>query len=116
MNAERVPPAFAATQRSDILRLLREAKDRGQGVRKSDLVFEYRYTQAAARIWELERQGYVIRHETEPGQRLVTYFLEREPEDARAPGPAATSELAPEPDSKDRPRKTGLPLFDLGAA
>jgi len=91
MNAKRVRPAFADTQVADVLRLLQEAKARGQGVRKADLLYEHHYSQAAARIHELEKLGYVIRHETEPGQRYVTYFLEREPD--VAPNPSVKTQV-----------------------
>jgi hypothetical protein len=87
-----------------ILCLLREARDRGQGVNKAVLLFQYRYTQAAARIFELEKQGCVIEHRSIPGERFVTFFLVSEP----APKPEP-------PQWKDRPRPTGLPLFDLAA-
>jgi hypothetical protein len=67
-------------QRDEILRLLREAKARGQGVNKAVLLFQHRYTQAAARVFELEKQGYVIDHRAIPGERFVTFFLVSEPE------------------------------------
>src|ERR1700722_4235646 len=65
-------PDFAHAQRDAILLLLREAKLRGEGVDRAYLLFECRFTQCAARIFELERMGYVIRHETRPGQRYIT--------------------------------------------
>lgn len=80
MSARRGTPGFAGAQRDDILRLLREAKLRGQGVSRADLIFEHRYTQCGTRIFELERLGYVIEHRSIPGQRFVTYFLVSEPE------------------------------------
>lgn len=76
----RTVPAFADSQRDEILRLLREAKLRGEGVRRSDLIFAYRFTQCGARIHELERMGYRIENRQEQGQRYVTYFLLAEPE------------------------------------
>jgi hypothetical protein len=96
-RSQKVPrgrPAFADTQRADILRLLRDAKARGDGVRRADLIFQYRYTQCGTRIFELEQQGYEIRHEMEPGHRYVTYFLVSEPEQPKelarfAPRPSA---------------------------
>jgi hypothetical protein len=66
-------------QRGEILRLLREAKASGQGVNKAVLVFQCRHTQAAVRIFELEKQGYVIEHRSIPGERFVTFFLVSEP-------------------------------------
>jgi hypothetical protein len=73
-----------------ILTLLREAKLRGEGVDRAHLLSECRYTQCAARIFELEQQGYVIRHETRSGQRYVTYFLVSEPAEEK-PLPAYRS-------------------------
>jgi hypothetical protein len=93
------PPPHASAQRDKILRLLREAKLRGQGVSRADLIFQHRYTQCAARIFELEKHGYAIEHRSIPDERFVTYFLVSEP-----------SKPAPE---KDRPELTGLPLFEL---
>ena len=72
-------PAHASAQRDSVLRLLREAKARGQGLRREDAIFTYRITQVGARVHELERMGYVIRHDLEPGARFVTYFLVSEP-------------------------------------
>jgi hypothetical protein len=72
-------PAHASAQRNDVLRLLREAKARGQGLRRADAIFQHRITQVGARVHELERMGYVIRHDLEPGARFVTYFLVSEP-------------------------------------
>jgi hypothetical protein len=79
-SSNRGTSAFAGGQRETILRLLREAKLQGEGVRKADFVFQYEYTQVAARIFELEAMGYDIDHRSIPGQRLVTYFLLKEPE------------------------------------
>jgi hypothetical protein len=70
-------PAFADTQRDKILELLREAGPRG--VRREDLLYVRRWSQAGTRIHELEQQGYVIEHFLEPGQRFVTYRLVSEP-------------------------------------
>lgn len=70
-------PSFAATQRDKILELLRQAGPRG--VSREDLIFRYRWTQAGARIFELEQMGFVIRHDSRPGQRFITYVLESEP-------------------------------------
>jgi hypothetical protein len=79
MKARRVP-SHASAQRGDVLRLLREAKARSQGLRREDAIFTHRITQVGARVHELERMGYVIRHDLEPGARFVTYFLVSEPE------------------------------------
>jgi len=72
-------PAHASAQRDEVLRLLREAKARGQGVSRADLIFQYHYTQCGTRIFELERDGYKIEHRQIPGQCYVTYFLLAEP-------------------------------------
>lgn len=72
-------PAHASDQRNDVLRLLREAEARGQGLRREDAIFSHRITQVGARIYELEHIGYKILHKLEPGARFVTYFLVSEP-------------------------------------
>jgi hypothetical protein len=72
-------PSHASAQRDDVLRLLREAKARGRGLRRDDAIFQHRITQVGTRIFELEKMGYVIRHEHEPGARFITYFLVSEP-------------------------------------
>lgn len=74
------PPPFAENQRAEILRLLREARARGEGVRRSDLIFQYRFTQCGSRIFELEKQGFTIERRQEPGERYITYVLIGEPE------------------------------------
>jgi len=57
--------------------MLREA---GQaGVSKETLLFEKRWSQAAARIWELEQQGFQIAHTQREGETYVRYVLESEP-------------------------------------
>jgi hypothetical protein len=75
-------PTFADSQRDHILKLLREAKARSQGVRKSDLIYVHHYSQAGARIFEIEAQGAVILRQKEAGEKYVTYFLVREPDPA----------------------------------
>ena len=77
-NRRGIPP-HASAQRDNVLRLLREAKARGAGLRRDDAIFQHRITQVGTRVFELEQQGYVIRHEQEPGARFVTYFLISEP-------------------------------------
>ena len=104
MNGQHRRPEFANDQCAKILQLLREAGLRG--VSKEFLVFECRYTQAAARVFELERRGYEIRHEQRPGDRYTTFVLISEP-------------ASPKPDWYERetgkPRSSadnsGLPLF-----
>jgi len=129
-SRQRHVPAHVSAQRDNVLRLLREAKSRGQGLRKEDAVFQYRITQVATRIHELEKIGYVIRHELEPGARFVTFFLVSEPErekplpkfEPRGVDPRQGS-LANSPDWYERqtgqerpsvdPADSGLPFFDL---
>jgi hypothetical protein len=88
-------PKFADGQATKILELLIQAGPRG--VSKSFLIFQRGYTQAGARIFELEKQGYRIRHEFRPGDSYVTFILE-----------------SPEPSkvSTPKPPLAELPLFD----
>jgi hypothetical protein len=79
--SQRGAPQFAGDQRAEILRLLREAGP--QGVSKAVLIFEKHWTQAAARVWELEQQGYGIRHESRDGERFVTFVLVSEPHEPK---------------------------------
>jgi hypothetical protein len=64
-------------QRGHILALLREAGP--VGVSKAFLIFEKRWTQCGARVFELEQAGYRIRHESREGSRYVTFVLIGEP-------------------------------------
>lgn len=75
--SQRGTPEFAGVQRAEILRLLREAGP--QGVSKEFLIFDKRMTQCGARVFELERQGYGIRHEARDGDHYVTFILVSEP-------------------------------------
>lgn len=80
MRVRQIPsgrPPFATSQREKILGLLRQAGS--HGVRREDLIFQHRWTQAGTRIFELEQMGYKIRHESRPGERLIVYVLESEP-------------------------------------
>lgn len=119
-------PSFADSQRSEILELLRAAKMRGEGVRRADLIFQYRFTQCGSRVFELEKEGFEIEHRQEPGQRYVTYFLVSEPDHLK-PLPdyrPKQRELAPcfservKTDSRGRPLEPSDagPLFGGGAA
>jgi len=60
-------------QSAKILTLLREAGQRG--VSKKYLIFELGFTQAGARVFELERLGHKILHEKRPGEHFVTFVL-----------------------------------------
>lgn len=112
MRTPRGRPAFADDQRSKILDLLRRAGPRG--IRRDALIFEHRYTQCGTRIFELEQQGYVIRHESRPGERYVTYVLESEPLELK-PLPAGADwyerEHGRRPSGKPKLPTPGLPLF-----
>ena len=112
MKASRGRPAFADDQRSKMLDLLRVAGP--QGVRRNALIFERRYTQFGTQIFELEQQGYVIRHESRSGERYVTYVLESEPLELK-PLPAVADwyerEPGPRPSEKTKLQTPGLPLF-----
>jgi hypothetical protein len=79
-SKKRGTPAFAGGQRETILRLLREAKLRGDGVSNNDLRFQYRYSDAPTRIFELKAMGWGIESRWLPGQRYISYFLLSEPE------------------------------------
>jgi hypothetical protein len=73
-------PAFAETQRDEILRLLREAGP--VGVSRATLIFEHHFSQCGARVDELKSQGYVIESELREGAKYVRYILKGEPLDA----------------------------------
>jgi hypothetical protein len=75
-------PAFARAQRDEILQLLRDAGP--DGVAKSFLLFEKHFSQAASRVFELEKLGYQIRHESREGSRYVYFVLVGEPPSAPA--------------------------------
>lgn len=104
-------PAFVGTQRSEVLRLLREAGP--AGVSRAELIFERRITQCGARVDELKQQGFEVVSELREGERYVRYVLKGEP-----------LELRPLPERADwfecqagKPRpgeNTDLPLFSSG--
>jgi hypothetical protein len=109
------------TQAKEVLRLIREAHARGQGVNRAYFIFELRYTQVGARIAELnkelEHEGLVIRSRKVHGQRYVEYFLAELPHKQHA--------LSDSPDWYERttgstrpPATTSseLPLFDTSTA
>jgi hypothetical protein len=114
MKIPRGRPVFADDQRSKILDLLREAGPRG--VRRDSLIFEHRYTQCGTRIFELDQQGYIIRHESRPGEQYVTYVLEGEPLELK-PLPAGADwyecEYGPRPSEKSKVPTTDL-RYSLG--
>jgi hypothetical protein len=77
-QSNRGVPAFADGQRESILKMLRAAGS--QGVSKEVLLFENHWSQAATRIFELEQQGFEIKHVRRDGERYVRYVLQGEPE------------------------------------
>jgi hypothetical protein len=102
--------AQSKTQRAAILRLLIDA--RGAWVPLPQIL-ALGIAQYNARLWELRRLGFVIENKSESvdGVRHSWYRL------VSSPGPPASTPK-PEPSKpalewQDRPRSTGLPLFDL---
>ena len=76
-------PRFAESQRAEILKMLREAGS--AGVSKETLLYERHYSQAAARIFELERQNFQIAHVQREGETYVRYVLQSEPLELKPP-------------------------------
>jgi hypothetical protein len=72
----RCRPAYAASQREEILRLLQEAGPRG--VLRADLIFNRHFTQCGARVDELKQEGHIIRSEQRGGRYPTWYVPERE--------------------------------------
>ena len=70
-------PAFADTQRQEVLGMLRAAGP--EGISRATLIFEKHITQCGARVDELKRQGYVIDSESRQGEKYVRYVLKSEP-------------------------------------
>ena len=122
-------PAFAGGQREAILEMLRVAGP--QGVSKEILLFEKHWSQAAARIFELEQQGYEIKHVQREGERYVRYVLESEPEHPKtlpvyqqkgldkrqgsfSNSPDWYERQTNQPRPASSPSVEDLPLFDLG--
>ena len=121
-------PKFTGEQAGKILALLREAGSKG--VSKRHLIFDLHYTQAAARIHELEKIGFIIRHEKRPGDGYTWFVLEKESGQssensavlpAPAEAPVASSNSAdwyeretgrPRPVEGPREDLSGLPLFE----
>jgi hypothetical protein len=96
------------TQRSRILRLLIDAH--GAWIPLPEIMaYAAQYN---ARILELRRLGFNVENRTErvDGVRHSWFRLLSSP---TPPVPAPKPEPAPATEWKDRPRSTGLPLFDL---
>ena len=76
---------FVASQRGEVLRLLREAGPRG--VSREEMIFRYHGTQCGTRIFELQKMGYVIRSEDRGGRYPTWYVLESAPLQAESLNP-----------------------------
>lgn len=102
-------PLNAKTQRARILRLLLDAH--GAWVPLPEIMACA--AQYNARILELRRLGFSVENRTEnvDGSRHSWFRLVASPTTA-APAPTPEPPKT-EPEWKDRPRSTGLPLFDL---
>jgi len=107
-------PPFAESQRAGILEMLRAAGT--AGVSKETLLFEKRWSQAAARVWELEQQGFQIAHLQRDSETYVRYVLESEPLELKSPDNSDWYER-----TTGKPRAAGnpgqvsdLPLFSGG--
>jgi hypothetical protein len=108
--SQRRAPVFAETQRGKILALLIAAS--GGWVPLPEIMACA--AQYNARVLELRRLGFAIENKTERinGVRHSWFRLIVSPAVRAAtpkPEPAKS-----EPELKERPRATGLPLFDLG--
>lgn len=111
MNAQprrgRGRPAFAETQRGEILRLLRDAGT--AGVSRAELIFDRHITQCGARVDELKRQGFEIVSEQRDGETYVRYVLKGEPLELR---PVSEPDWFASATGCERPRdESDLPLF-----
>lgn len=100
------------TQRSRILRLLIEAH--GAWVPLPDIL-ALGIAQYGARILELRRTGFNIENRTEhiDGARHSWFRLVASQSAESQPKSRFPESSQPEPEWKERPRATGLPLFDL---
>jgi hypothetical protein len=105
-------PRNAKGQRGRILRLLLDAK--GTWVPLPQIL-ELRISQFGARILELRRLNFRIENKTERDDSGVVHSWYRLVSDTpKAEIPKADSSK-PAPEWKDRPRATGLELFDQAA-
>jgi hypothetical protein len=76
-------PPFAETQCHEILRMLREAGP--SGASRDELFFKKHFTQCGARIFELEKKGFVILREDRGGRWPTWYILVGEPKQRSLP-------------------------------
>jgi hypothetical protein len=102
-------PLQSKTQRAAILRLLIDA--RGAWVPLPQIL-DLHISQFGARIFELRRLGFSIENRTERDDSGVVHSWYRVVGDL----PKDESHTPkPSPEWQDRPRLTGLPLWDIGA-
>jgi hypothetical protein len=99
----------AKTQRAPILRLLIDG--RGGWVRLTEIL-ELRISQFGARIFELRRTGFHIENKTERDDSGVVRSWYRFVNDTPKVEFPKSDPPMPAPEWRDRPRLTGLPLFD----
>ena len=98
------------TQSAAILRLLVDAKGEWVPLPKiMECAAQYN-----ARIFELRRDGFTIENRTEVIDEVKHSWFRIVHAPAAQP-PNSPETPKPEPEWKDRPRLTGLPLFDLVA-
>jgi hypothetical protein len=83
------------------------------GVSKETFLFEKRWSQAAARIFELEQQGFQIAHVQRGGETYVRYVLESEPLELKSLDNSDWYERTTgKPRTKSNPENVSdLPLF-----
>jgi hypothetical protein len=104
-------PQSAKTQRARVLRLLIDAH--GAWVPLPQIL-ELRISQFGARIFELRRLGFQIENKTERNDSGAVYSWYRLVSDTPKAEPPKSIPPKHAPEWKDRPRLTGLPLFDAG--
>ena len=103
-------PLQRKTQRAAILRLLIDARG---GWVSLPQILDLHISQFGARIFELRRAGFRIENRTERDDSGVVHSWYRLVAFPGAPPPPPKPEPAKTaPEWKDRPRLTGLPLFD----
>jgi hypothetical protein len=106
-------PPFTESQRAGILEMLRAAGP--AGVSKETFLFEKRWSQAAARVWELEQQGFQIAHLQRDGETYVRYVLESEPLELRpTDGSDWYERITGKPRTGNPDNVPDLPLFPGG--
>jgi hypothetical protein len=106
-------PRNVKGQRARILRLLLDAK--GTWVPLPQIL-ELHISQFGARILELRRLNFRIENKTERDDSGVIHSWYRLVSDAPEAEIPESNPSKPAPEWKDRPRLTGLPLFDNAGA